>query len=262
MATGALFHDPLWVPLDSSGNAYPGALMYVYQAGSTSAVATYVSYDTTGSTHTSPIVADSAGKFPAVYVAKTDAYRLRRVLKTSAGVTIRDDDNLPFPTSGGTLASTYVQTSDTGKTFTGDWIFSGGLSGAGFTNLFASPPAIGTTAPAGGRFTQAYTAPVAITFHATAMTWDLSLSNTFTLTMTANVTTAPSIINAASGQSVIIKIKQDGTGSRTMTWPAKFKWGAGSAGVLTTTASGRDTLTLTYWGDEDFYEASLNKGVA
>lgn len=262
MATGALFHDPLWVPLDSSGNAYPGALMYVYQAGSTSAVATYVSYDTTGSTHTSPIVADSAGKFPAVYVAKTDAYRLRRVLKTSAGVTIRDDDNLPFPTSGGTLASTYVQTSDTGKTFTGAWTFSGSLTGTAFSNLFASPYAIGTTSPAGGRFTFAHTAPVAVTFSATAMTVDCSLSNVFTTTFTANVTTAPSLSNAKDGQTINWFITQDGTGSRTMTWPTSFKWPAGSAGVLSVGANAVDLLVATYRSATGHWYASLSKAFA
>lgn len=262
MATAALFHDPLWVPTDSSGATYPGAKLYVYQAAGTTPVTLYSTYDTTGATLTNPVTADANGKFVAVYVAKTDSYRYRRVLKTSAGVTIRDDDNIPVPTSGGSLASTYVQTSDTGKTFTGAWTFSGSLTGTAFSNLFASPYAIGTTSPAGGRFTFAHTAPVAVTFSATAMTVDCSLSNVFTTTFTANVTTAPSLSNAKDGQTINWFITQDGTGSRTMTWPTSFKWPGGSAGVLSTAASSVDLLVATYRSSTGFWYASLTKAFA
>lgn len=263
MATAHLFHDPLWVPTDSSGATYPGAKMYVYQAGTTTAVTLYSTYDTLGSTLTNPVTADSNGKFAAVYVAKTDSYRYRRVLKTSAGVTIQDLDNLPVPTAGGSLASTYVQTTDTGKAFTGAWTFSGSVTGAAFTNLFAAPTGpVGTTTPVGGRFTYAHTAPVAVTFSATAMTVDCSLSNVFTTTFTANVTTAPSLSNAKDGQTINWFITQDGTGSRTMTWPTSFKWPGGSAGVLSTAASSVDLLTATYRSSTGFWYASLSKAFA
>lgn len=133
------------------------------------------------------------------------------------------------------------------------------VSGTGFTNWAASPPAIGGTAPAGGRFTFAHTAPVAVTFSATAMAVDCSLSNVFTTTFTANVTTAPAFNNAKDGQTINWFITQDATGSRTMTWPTSFKWAGGSAGVLTTTASAVDLVVATYRSSTGFWYTALSK---
>lgn len=135
------------------------------------------------------------------------------------------------------------------------------VGGAGMTAWLASPPAIGTTVPAGGRFTFAHTAPVAVTFSATAMAVDCSLSNVFTTTFTANVTVAPSISNPKDGQTINWFITQDATGSRLITgfWPASFKWPAGVPGVLTTTASGIDLLVATYRSSASAWYATLTK---
>lgn len=154
------------------------------------------------------------------------------------------------PAIGGTAAAAGTFTNLTA---------SGTVSGAGFTNWAASPPAIGGTAPAGGRFTFAHTAPVAVTFSATAMGVDCALSNVFTTTFTANVTTAPSFNNPKDGQTINWFITQDGTGSRTMTWPSSFKWPAGVAGVLTTSANAVDLLVCTYRSSTGFWYATLAK---
>jgi hypothetical protein len=136
------------------------------------------------------------------------------------------------------------------------------VSGTGFSNYLASPPAIGGTTPAAGTFTSARTPSVAVTFSATAMTVNCQLSNVFTTTFTANVTTAPTISNAADGQTINWFITQDGTGGRTMTWPASFKWPGGSAGVLSTGANAADLLVATYRSSTGFWYATLSKGFA
>ncbi len=60
------------------------------------------------------------------------------------------------------------------------------------------------------------------------------------LTLTANCTlTFPT---AVAGQSFTLILKQDGTGSRTVTWPDTVKWNGGVDPTLTTTASGVDIL--------------------
>ena len=133
------------------------------------------------------------------------------------------------------------------------------VSGAGFTAWAASPPAIGGTTPAGGRFTFAHTAPVAVTFSATAMAVDCALSNVFTTTFTANVTTAPAFNNPKDGQTVNWFITQDATGSRTMTWPTSFKWAGGTAGVLSTTANAVDLVVATYRSSTGYWYAALSK---
>lgn len=58
------------------------------------------------------------------------------------------------------------------------------------------------------------------------------------VTLTANCTfTFPT---AGAGKSFSLLLRQDGTGSRTVTWPAAVKWASGTAPTLTTAASGRD----------------------
>ena len=114
----------------------------------------------------------------------------------------------------------------------------------------------GSTFSVGG---SAATARSAVTFSATAMAIDCSLSNVFTTTFTANVTTAPTTTNVADGQTINWFITQDGTGSRTMTWPASFKWPGGTAGVLSTAANSVDLLVATYRSDTGFWYATIVK---
>lgn len=106
------------------------------------------------------------------------------------------------------------------------------------------------------------TPSVAVTFSATAMTVNCVLSNVFTTTFTANVTTAPTISNPQDGQTINWFITQDGTGSRTMTWPTSFKWPGGTAGVLSTAASSVDLLIAVYRSSTGFWYATLQKGFA
>lgn len=111
-------------------------------------------------------------------------------------------------------------------------------------------------------FAAAYTPPVAVTFSATAMTINCALSNVFTIGMTANVTTAPTLSNPKDGQTINVFLTQDATGSRTMTWPTSFKWAGGAAGVLSTTASSVDLLVATYRASTGFWYAGLTKAYA
>lgn len=122
-----------------------------------------------------------------------------------------------------------------------------------------SGPGVFTTLTASG---SANTNPVAVTFSATAMTVNCALSNVFTTTMTANVTTAPTFSNLVDGQTINWFITQDATGSRTMTWPTSFKWSGGFAGVLSTGANAVDLLVATYRSSTGFWYASLSKGFA
>ena len=108
----------------------------------------------------------------------------------------------------------------------------------------------------------ASTSVVVVTFSATAMTINCSLSNVFTTTFTANVTTAPAISNPQDGQTINWFITQDATGSRTMTWPTSFKWPGGTAGVLSTAANAVDLLVATYRSATGFWYATLLKGFA
>ena len=91
------------------------------------------------------------------------------------------------------------------------------------------------------------------------MAVDCALSNVFTVTMSGNVTTAPTFSNLKNGQTINWFITQDATGTRTMTWPASFKWPGGSAGVLSTGANDVDLLVATYMSSTGFWYATLLK---
>lgn len=62
------------------------------------------------------------------------------------------------------------------------------------------------------------------------------------VTLTANCTlTLPA---AAAGKELVLVLKQDGTGSRTVTWPAAVKWPSATAPTLSTAAGRSDVVVL------------------
>jgi len=94
-----------------------------------------------------------------------------------------------------------------------------------------------------GTFTNGYTEEVATANTGTAYTIDLANGSVQILTLTGNVTfTFPT---ATAGKSFIMLLKQDGTGSRTVTWAASVKWPGGTAPTITATASKLDKYVFT-----------------
>ena len=72
------------------------------------------------------------------------------------------------------------------------------------------------------------------------VTFDLDTSSTHTVTLGGNRTLALS--NADAGQKFIIRLVQDATGSRTVTWFSTIKWAGGVTPTLTTTANKTDVF--------------------
>lgn len=83
-------------------------------------------------------------------------------------------------------------------------------------------------------------APATLTDGAT-ITPDFNAGINFIVTLGGNRTLA-NPTNAKAGQSGVILVKQDGTGSRTLTWGSNFKWPAATAPTLSTTASRVDKV--------------------
>ena len=76
----------------------------------------------------------------------------------------------------------------------------------------------------------------------TAYTIDLTNGTIQILTLTGNCTfTFPT---ATSGKSFAIFLRQDATGSRTVTWAASVKWPGGTAPTITATASRQDIYSF------------------
>lgn len=86
---------------------------------------------------------------------------------------------------------------------------------------------------------------------ATNVTVDWSIANKQKITMGHNVTFA---FTAPPGvASLTLFLYQDGTGSRTATWPATVKWPSDTAPTLTTTAGDLDIISCTYDGSTNYY---------
>ena len=81
---------------------------------------------------------------------------------------------------------------------------------------------------------------------AVTITVDASLGNIFTVTLGGNRTMgAPS--NPVNGQKIFFRIRQDATGSRTITWDAAYRFGTTvTSPTLTTTAAKTDYIGFTY----------------
>jgi hypothetical protein len=76
-------------------------------------------------------------------------------------------------------------------------------------------------------------------------TIDLENGNVFNLTLTGDCTYTFSNPPASGSAGAFTLIQnQDGTGSRTVTWPASVEWAGGSAPTITSTASSTDVFTF------------------
>lgn len=77
-----------------------------------------------------------------------------------------------------------------------------------------------------------------------AKTLDLVDGNVQKLTLTANCTITLTSPATGAYRSLMIYVFQDGTGSRTITWPGSVSWGTAGAPTLTTAASKMDKILL------------------
>jgi hypothetical protein len=95
----------------------------------------------------------------------------------------------------------------------------------------------------------------------TAITLDLANGNVQKLTLTANCTITLTSPGSGVMRSLTLLVFQDGTGSRTITWPGSVKWGNAGAPSLTTTAAKMDMISLfTIDGGTNWYGALGAKG--
>lgn len=94
---------------------------------------------------------------------------------------------------------------------------------------------------------------------AATVTFDLSLTEKHRVTLGGNRTFA--VTNATAGQSFAIRILQDGTGSRTVTWFSGISWAGGSPPTLTTTANKADWIGFIATSSTTFDAAPIMQNV-
>jgi hypothetical protein len=92
--TARLFLSPFFRGFSTAGAPASGDKLYFYLSGGTTATPAYTS-SALVTQHPNPVVADSAGRFPAIYLDDSVTYRVRHT--DSAGTTIADVDPYTIP---------------------------------------------------------------------------------------------------------------------------------------------------------------------
>lgn len=101
--------------------------------------------------------------------------------------------------------------------------------------------------------------PIALADGAT-ISVNAGLGDTFRVTLGGNRTLA-NPTNLTDGQRLYFRIKQDGTGSRTLTFGSKYKF-PGASKTLTTTAGALDVVECQYDAADDTLACVLTKAYA
>lgn len=123
--------------------------------------------------------------------------------------------------------------------------------------LAALPLAGGTLT--GNTKTKTVTETLVTANSGTSYTVDLSTANVFEITLTGNVTfTFSNPAATGTAHSFTVKLIQDATGSRTVTWPASVKWAGGTAPTVTPTASKADVFSFITTDGGTKYDGFVN----
>lgn len=221
-----------------------------------------------------PLTANLAPGELAINIANTD---MALFAENASGTVVRLMNNpagLKYPTADGTNGQV-VSTNGSGVlSFS---TLSQVYPGAGVSISTGTAWGTSLTAPSGalvgttdtqtlsaktieaGTFTNGYTEEVTTANTSTAYTIALTGGTLQILTLTGNCTfTFPT---PTAGQSFMLLLKQDATGSRTATWPATVKWPSSTAPTITSTASKGDkyvfTADGTYWWGSNAGQAYL-----
>jgi len=82
-----------------------------------------------------------------------------------------------------------------------------------------------------------------VTLKATNVSWDLETNQVTQLTLDGNLV-IDNPTNMIDGAQYAIRLIQDGTGSRTVTWGSNFRWPSGTAPLLQTAAAAEDIIVF------------------
>lgn len=175
----------------------------------------------TNKTLTSPVINTPTGDVVTLTGTQT---LTNKTLTTPVISTISNTGTVTLPTATDTLVGR--ATTDT------------------LTNKTLTSPAINTPTITG------QTNTVTADSDGATITFSLAAGPIHTVTLGGNRTLALS--NSATGKVFVLRLLQDGTGSRTVTWFSTIKWAGGSAPTLTTTASKADAFGFICTGSNTY----------
>ena len=132
----------------------------------------------------------------------------------------------------------------------------------GNTRVLTAPDADVTIAglEAAQEFTKTQNFNATTLTDAASISWDASANQVTSVTLTDNRTLAAPT-NMVDGGVYTLMAIQDGTGSRTLSYNAVFKFAAGTAPTLTTTAAAKDILVF-YSDGTNMYEVGRSLNVS
>ena len=164
----------------------------------------------------------------------------------------------------GTANVTFVAPGTSGNVLTSNgttWSSTAPSAATGNVTIGNTTISLGGTATSVGNLTLTnttvtnYTETLYTANTGTAITVSLTNGTVQQLTLTGNATiTMPT---ASAGKSFIIMLKQDGTGSRTVTW-STVTWPSGTAPTITTTASKQDIFSF-FSDGTNWYGATIGQ---
>jgi hypothetical protein len=201
-----------------------------------------------------PLTANLAPGELAINIANTDMALFAENASGTVVSLMNNPAGLKYPTADGTNGQVVTTNGSGTLTFTspasglavGSTSITGGTSGYA---LFNNAGTLGNTNTLTSFTLSAVTINDGYTEETvtanTTTTYTISLANGTLqiLTLTGNCTfTFPT---ATTGQSFMMFLKQDATGSRTVTWPAVVKWPSSTAPTITATASKGDKFVFT-----------------
>ena len=147
----------------------------------------------------------------------------------------------PVTIPAGSTVTGYLTTSSAASTYQTQAGMSGYLATGAIGTTVQAYNANNAVTNAAQSFTAAQRGSYVTLTDAATVAIDLSLSNNYQVTLGGNRTIgAPT--NVVAGQSGVIRLVQDATGSRTASWNSVFKFPGGTAPTLTTTANAVDLV--------------------
>ena len=109
--------------------------------------------------------------------------------------------------------------------------------------LVSTQPAANAVTNAAQTFTAAQRGAITALTDGATITPDFAAGNNYSVTLAGNRTLA-NPTNLTAGQSGVILVSQDSTGSRTLAFGSYWKFAGGTAPTLTTTASAVDVIAF------------------
>jgi hypothetical protein len=162
---------------------------------------------------------------------------------TSTGITTGKLLSVSDANTGGTGYAGYFSNSSTSVAY-GVYSTESGAANTGYAGYFANSSTGGYGIYVSGTFGlagNAFSVPNIPAISTATFTPNFAASNHFDIALTsACPCTIANPTNLVAGQSGVLEIDQDGTGSRTVTWGSQYKFAGATAPTLSTGASAQD----------------------